>query len=132
MGWGLGLAREDAHTPIPTPPPPYPSGNLPPHTHPNHHRVMQGGGGDLMVLGYLGLSNATILAFVTALQGVVEAGVVSYLPFPYPATPVGNVAHIYLPHIHFTCGVAGDSNLPPIWDAVVQGRGKMEGLATLN
>ena len=35
-------------------------------------------------------------------------------------------------HIHFACGVAVDVELPPIWEAVAQGKEKMEGLATLN
>ena len=70
--------------------------------------------------------------FVAELQGVVADGVVLELPFPSPAAPVVKVTNIYLPHIRFTCGMVGDSDLPPIWDAVVQGRGKPEGLATLN
>ena len=94
--------------------------------------MKQGGGGAPTGLGSLGLSNATIQAFVAALQRVVAAGVVSELPFPSPAAPVVKVAHIYLTHIRFACGVVGDSDLPPIWDALVQGRGKKEGLATLN
>ena len=60
------------------------------------------------------------------------AGVVLELHFPSPAASLVKVAHIYLPHIRFACGVVGDSDLPPIWDAVVQGRSKTEGLATLN
>ena len=41
------------------------------------------------------------------------------------------VARLSLLHLRFACGVAGDSELPPIWDAIVQGRGNTEGLATL-
>ena len=62
---------------------------------------------------------------------VVTAGMVSALPSPSPAASVVKVTNIYLPHIRFACGVVGDSDLPPIWDAVVQGRSKTEGLATL-
>ena len=32
----------------------------------------------------------------------------------------------------FACGVAGYNYLPPLWEAVALGRGKTEGLATLN
>ena len=67
-----------------------------------------------------------------ALQGVVMAGVVSALPSPAPSAPVGKVAHISLLHLCFVCGVEGYIDLPPIWDSVAQGRGKTEGLITLN
>ena len=42
------------------------------------------------------------------------------------------VARLFLLHLRFACGVAGDSELPPIWYAIVQGRGKTEGLTTMN
>ena len=57
---------------------------------------------------------------------------VSALPSPAPAAPVEKVSCLSLMHLRFACGVAGDTNLPPIWDAVSQGQGKTEGLATLN
>ena len=35
-------------------------------------------------------------------------------------------------HLRFVCGVAADVDLPPIWEPVARGRGKMDRLATLN
>ena len=92
------------------------------------------GGGASMCLAALGLLGATLQAFAEALKGVVTAGVVSAFPSPSPspASPWVKVAHISLLHLRFSCGVAVDSDLPPIWEAVAQGRGKTEGLATLN
>ena len=84
-----------------------------------------------MGLAALGLLDATLQAFVAALHGVVTAGVVSALPSLLPAAPGGKVACLSLLHLRFECGVEGDSDLPPIWDAVELGRGKTEGLATL-
>ena len=60
------------------------------------------------------------------------AGVVLELPLPSPSARVLKFTHIYLTHICFACRVVGDSDLPPIWDVMVQDRGKTEGLATLN
>ena len=79
-----------------------------------------------------GLLDATLQAFAAALQGVVTSGIVSALPSPLPSAPGGKVACISLLHLSFACGVAGDSELPPIWDAVALGRGKAEELAMLN
>ena len=69
---------------------------------------------------------------MASLQEVVTAGVVSALPSPDPAVPVVKVACLSRLHLRFPCGLAGVSDLPPIWDAVVQRRGNTEGLATLN
>ena len=85
-----------------------------------------------MGLAVLDLLDATSQAFAAALQGVVMAGVVSALPYPSPAAPEEKVARLFLLHLRFVYGVAGDSDLPPIWDAVALGRGKTEGLATFN
>ena len=54
------------------------------------------------------------------------------LPYPFPAAPMGKVTHLSLIHLRFTCRVVGYSNLSHMWDALVQGKGKMEGLTTLN
>ena len=69
----------------------------------------------------LGLSDAHLQAFTAALQGVVTAGVVSSLPSPSPAAPGGRVDRLSFLHLRFACGVAGDSDLPPIWDVVALG-----------
>ena len=63
---------------------------------------------------------------------MVTAGVVSALPFPSPFAPGGKVARLSLLHLRLMCGVAGDSDLTPIWEAVAQVRGKTERLETLN
>ena len=91
-----------------------------------------GGGGAPTGLAAFGLSDATLQAFAAAMQGMVVAGVVSALLSLLPTAPGGKVARLSLLHLHFVCGVAGDSDLPPLWEAVVLGRGKTEGLATLN
>ena len=78
------------------------------------------------------LLDTTLQAFEATLQGVVTAGVVLSLSYPSPAAPVGKIAHLSLLHLRFACGVAGDSYLLPIRDAVAQGKGKTEGMFTLN
>ena len=85
-----------------------------------------------MGLAALGLSDATLQEIMAALQGVVTAGVVSTLPSTYPSAPGVKVTCFSLLHIQFACEVAGDSDLPPIWEMVAQGRGKTNRLATLN
>ena len=35
-------------------------------------------------------------------------------------------------HLHFVCGVEVDWYLPPIWEAVSRGRGRMEVLSNLS
>ena len=42
------------------------------------------------------------------------------------------MARLSVLHLRFACGVAGDNDLPPLWEAVALGRGKTEGLANLN
>ena len=69
---------------------------------------------------------------MAALHGVVKASVVLALPSHFLASPGRNVARLSLFHPRFLCGVVGDSDLPPLWEAVALGRGKTEGLATLN
>ena len=91
-----------------------------------------GGGGAPTGIAALGLSDATLQAFAAAMQSVVTAGVVAALPSPSPAAPGSKVARLSLLHLRFACGVAGDDDLPPLWEAVALGRGKTEGLATLN
>ena len=54
------------------------------------------------------------------------------LPSPALFIPRGKVATLSLLHLLFACRVAVDVNLPPMWEAVDRGRGKMEGLTTLN
>ena len=85
-----------------------------------------------MGLAALGLLDATLQAFAAALQGVVTAGVVSSLPSPPPSVPGRKVTCLSLLHLHFASGVEGDSELPPIWEAVTRGRDKTKGLETLN
>ena len=85
-----------------------------------------------MVPAALGLSDATLQAFAATLQGVVTAGIVSNLPSPSTSAPGGKVACLSLLHLQFACGVEGDSDLTPIWEAVAQGQGKTKGLTTLN
>ena len=63
---------------------------------------------------------------------MVTAGIVSALSSPSPAALGRKVARLSLLHLRFACGLAGDSDPPPIWEAVAQGRGKTEGLTTLN
>ena len=83
-------------------------------------------------LAALGLSDSYLHAFTAALQGVLEAGVIAEVPSPSPSSPMGKVMTLSLLHLHFVCGVAMDRDLPPIWEAVERGKGRMEGIATLN
>ena len=71
-------------------------------------------------------------ALAAALQGVVANGVAAALPSLAPSGPTGKVATLSLLHLRFVCRVAADVDLPPIWESVARGRGKMDGLATLN
>ena len=54
------------------------------------------------------------------------------MPSSAPSGTTGKVAKLSLLHLRFACGVAVEVELHPIWESVVRGRGKMEGLATLN
>ena len=80
----------------------------------------------------LRLSDPALHAFAAALQGVVVAGVSAALPSPDPSGPMGKVVTLSPLHLRFACGVAVDVDLLHIWEAVAQGRGKMEGLVTLH
>ena len=126
-----------------SPPPPYPPELTPPpppltQGFPPGGWIPPGGGGKqvqpppAMGLAALGLSDSALHAFTAALQGVVAAGVSAEFPYPAPSGPTGKVATPYLLHLRFTCGVTVDGDIPPIWEAVVRGKGRMEGLATLN
>ena len=70
--------------------------------------------------------------FEAALQGLVTAGVVSALPTLAPAAFVGKFSRLSLLHLCFASAVVGSINLPHIWGALGQFRGKIEGLATIN
>ena len=140
-GWGLGRTCGVFH-PLSGRPQPL-SGTPQPHFPPLQWQLaalpapqppqgVAGGGGAPMGLSVLGLSDATLQAFAEDLQGVVTVGIVSALPSPSPAFPGGKVARLSLLHLRFACGVAGDSDVPPIWEAVALGQGKTEGLENLN
>ena len=60
------------------------------------------------------------------------AVVVSVLPPLYLAVPVGRFTTLSLLNLRFACGVAGDGDMSPIWEVVARGKGRTEGLATLN
>ena len=83
-------------------------------------------------LAALGLTESAVHALAEALQGVVANGVAAALPSPALSGPTGKVATLSLLHLRFVCGVAADVDLPPIWESVVRGQDKMDGLATLN
>ena len=123
------LPQGKGQQPSPDPPPQWQLVAQPP---PQPPQGAAGGGGAPTGLAVLGLSDATLQAFVAAMQSVVTAGVVSALPSPSPDALGGKVARLSLLHLRFACGVAGDDDLPPLWEAVALGWGKMEGLATLN
>ena len=100
--------------------------------------VAQGGGGyssgppPATGLGSLVLSDDAIHAFAVALQGVVVTGVVAALIYPSHAVPAVRVVNLLILHLRFDCRVAGYGDLHLIWELVVQGKFRMEGLATLN
>ena len=50
----------------------------------------------------------------------------------YQDVPEGRFATLLLLQLRFTCRVAGDGDLPPIWEAVAWGKVRTEGLAILN
>ena len=80
----------------------------------------------------MGLTESAVHALAVSLLGVVANGVAAALPSPAPSGPTGKVATLSLLHLRFVCRVAADVDLPPIWELVARGRGKMDGLATLN
>ena len=115
------------------PPPPSPTyGSQPGEWIPKVDWVPQAQPAPATGLADLGLSDSAIHALAAALQGVVVAGVTVALPSPVPSGPTGKVATLSLLHLHFSCGVAVDVDLPPILESVAWGRGKMDRLATLN
>ena len=79
----------------------------------------------------LGISDAADHAFAAALQGVVAAVLGAALPFTSPATPSGRVEVLLLLHLRSACGVAGDADLPTIWEELARVKGRMEGPTTL-
>ena len=83
-------------------------------------------------LAYLCLSGSTLRAFAAALHAVVASEDSMTVPSPAPYAPTGKVATLSLLYLRFACDVAVDGDLPPIWEAVSQGKGMLEGLATLN
>ena len=82
--------------------------------------------------GIMSLSDADIHDFTSALQGVVMEWVEAALPSSSLAAPVGRVVTLLILHLRFACGVAGDGDMPPIWEAVDRRKCSTEGLATLN
>ena len=76
----------------------------------------------------LGLSGSALHTFAAALQGVVAARVSAEVTSSAPSALTGKVATLSLLQLHFTCGVAVDGDLPPIWEAVARGKGRMEEL----
>ena len=83
-------------------------------------------------LADLGLLDSTFRAFAAALQGVIADEVIAAVPFPAPSALTGKVATLSLLHLLFACGVEMDGDLPPIWEEFARGKGRMDGLATLN
>ena len=83
-------------------------------------------------LADLCLSESALHAFAVTMQGVVAAEVSAAGPPPAPSGPTGKVATLSLLHLRFACGVSVDGDLHPIWEAFAQGKGRMDGLDTLN
>ena len=83
-------------------------------------------------LAALGLLDSAHHAFTASLKGVVAAEVSTEVPSPAPSAPTGKVTTLSLLHLRFTCRVAVDGDLPQIYEEVTRGKGRMEGLATLN
>ena len=98
--------------------------------------VSQGGGGyyggpsPTVGLGDISLFDTTVHSFADALQGVVAVGVVEYPP--YLAAPERRVATILILHLRFDFGVAGNGDMSPIREEVLRGKGRTEGLETIN
>ena len=83
-------------------------------------------------LASLGLSDCAPHAVTAALQGVVETGVSAEGTSPALSTPTGKVSTLSLLHPRFTCWASVDGDLPTICEAFARGKGRMEGIATLN
>ena len=69
-------------------------------------------------LAALGISDYFLHAFAEALQGVLAARVSTEVTSPSPYAPTGNISALYLLHIRFSCGVAVDGEIHPIWEVV--------------
>ena len=69
----------------------------------------------LLELADLSVSYATNNSFASALKGVLEAEVEVALPSLSPDAHSGWVTTLFILHLRFLCGVAGDTNLPRIW-----------------
>ena len=83
-------------------------------------------------LGALVLFDAAVHAFAATLQGVVVAEVGSDLPSSSHTAPVGRVTALSIIQLQFAYGVTGDGDLYPISEALERGKGRTEGLETLN
>ena len=83
-------------------------------------------------VGSIGLTDAVIHLFTAVLQGIAAMLVSAALQSSSPAAPGGRVVYIYILHLLFSCGVAGDGDLTPIWEGVSQGNARIEGLSNLN
>ena len=76
--------------------------------------------------------DAAVHAFAATLQGVVVAEVGSDLPSSSHTAPVERVTSLSIIHLRFAYGVTGDGDLYPISEALERGKGRTEGLKTLN
>ena len=139
--WSPGTGGGGHMPPPPSPPgPPRRPPSPPPHTPsfrpgewiPQGEGVQQSQSAPATGLADLCLSDFALHSFAAALQGVATEGVTAAFPSPALSGPTGKVATLSLLHLRFAYGVAVDVNLPPIWESVARGRGKMDGLATLN
>ena len=83
-------------------------------------------------LASLGISNAAIYAFASALQEVVVVGGLEYLPSPSPAALSEKVVYLLLIQLCFSCDMLGHGDLLPIWEEVDRVKGCTEGLDTQN
>ena len=127
MGRTCGAAHTPIHPPTPDattrPTSPTPVANFNPTYIPNTTEIRKGGrGSDRPSLPRPVGRHSTIIR--GGASGGSHVGVVSDLPFPAPANAVVKVAHIYLMHLRFACGVAGDIDLLIIWDAFSQEKGE--------
>ena len=83
-------------------------------------------------LSAIGMLEYALHAFTAALQGVVAAGFSMAVPSPAASDAMGKIATLSLLNLCFTCGMAVAGYLPPILEAVAQGKGSMERLSFLN
>ena len=83
-------------------------------------------------LASLSLLDSALHPFAAAMQGMVASGVSVVVPPPSKSSPIGKVTTLSLLYLCFVCMMVVDGDLPTIWEAVAQGKGRMEGLDTLN